>query len=202
MGAVMGLAGIEHGIGEILQGNVAPAGIMIQSWPNSAFFRSLSGEPALTVIPNLLAAGILTVIVSLVFLAWSLGFVQRKNGGLMMIFLSILMLLVGGGLFPPVLGLVVGIVTARANKTLEKKTARISNAQRFFGKIFSGIYAVNLIAWPALLFAPGALNYFLGIDSTAITLSLMVIAFGSLALGFIAGFARYRLRRDGAGQPA
>ncbi len=53
-GAIMALAGIEHGIGEVLQGNTTPSGVMIQSWPNSAFFRSVAGEPAMTVIPNLL----------------------------------------------------------------------------------------------------------------------------------------------------
>ncbi len=30
-GAIFALAGIEHGIGEIFQGNVAPSGIMILS---------------------------------------------------------------------------------------------------------------------------------------------------------------------------
>ncbi|GAI04081.1 unnamed protein product [marine sediment metagenome] len=30
-GAIIGIAGIEHGIGEILQGNMPPAGIVIES---------------------------------------------------------------------------------------------------------------------------------------------------------------------------
>jgi len=42
LGALMGLAGIEHGIGETLQGNIAPDGMMILSWPGSAFFLALS----------------------------------------------------------------------------------------------------------------------------------------------------------------
>jgi hypothetical protein len=96
-GAIMALAGIEHGIGEIFQGNVAPSGIMILSWPESEFFRNLGGEPAMTVIPNLLITGILAVLVSLAMLVWAILFVQRKNGGLIMILLSIAMLLVGGG---------------------------------------------------------------------------------------------------------
>ena len=32
-GVLMGLAGLEHGIGEILQGNTAPQEIMFPSWP-------------------------------------------------------------------------------------------------------------------------------------------------------------------------
>jgi hypothetical protein len=46
-GTLAGLAGLEHGIGEILQGNVAPASPSIQSWPKSDFFRILGGEPAI-----------------------------------------------------------------------------------------------------------------------------------------------------------
>ena len=51
-GALVGLIGIEHGSGEVLQGNLAPSGIMILSWPESAFFHVLGGEPALTILPN------------------------------------------------------------------------------------------------------------------------------------------------------
>jgi hypothetical protein len=41
----------------VLQGNSVPAGIMILSWPGSTFFAILGGEPALTVVPNLLGTG-------------------------------------------------------------------------------------------------------------------------------------------------
>ena len=37
LGVIMGLGGIEHGIGEILQGNIAPKGLAILSWPDSPF---------------------------------------------------------------------------------------------------------------------------------------------------------------------
>jgi hypothetical protein len=32
IGALMAIAGLEHAIGEIAQGNVTPGGIMILSW--------------------------------------------------------------------------------------------------------------------------------------------------------------------------
>jgi len=63
-GLLAGLAGIEHGVGEILQGSVRPAGPVIESWPGSKAFEILGGEPALTVIPNLLVTGIVAVIVA------------------------------------------------------------------------------------------------------------------------------------------
>ncbi len=40
LGTLAGLAGVEHGIGEILQGNVAPEGLAIIAWPGSELFRS------------------------------------------------------------------------------------------------------------------------------------------------------------------
>jgi hypothetical protein len=100
-GAFVGLIGIEHGLGEALQGNVAPDGIMILSWPKSALFSILAGEPAMTIIPNLLTTGILAILFSLIYLAWAILFVQRKNGGLILMLLSVVMLLAGGGIFPP-----------------------------------------------------------------------------------------------------
>jgi hypothetical protein len=64
-GALVAFAGFEHGVGEILQGPVAPAGLAIESWPNVKAFEILGGEPAMTVIPNLLVTGVLAVIVAL-----------------------------------------------------------------------------------------------------------------------------------------
>ncbi len=54
-GVVAGLAGVEHGVGEVLQGNVAPDGLIIASWPDSALFRILAGEPAALLIVSRLA---------------------------------------------------------------------------------------------------------------------------------------------------
>jgi hypothetical protein len=39
LGFLMGVAGVEHGIGEILQGNIAPSGIVFPSWPDRHFSR-------------------------------------------------------------------------------------------------------------------------------------------------------------------
>ena len=113
MGTLMGFAGIEHGVGEILQGNVAPEGLMIRSWPHSAFLQSLNGEPAMTILPNLRFTGLLAVVFSLLFAGWAAFFVQRKHGGLVLMLLAIPMLLFGGGIFPPILGLLIGAAAFR-----------------------------------------------------------------------------------------
>ena len=116
IGIFGGLGGASHGPGEMLQGNIAPNGLVIEAWPE---LTVLAGEPAMTIIPSFLVTGVLTVIFGLIVAVWATKFVQRKNGGLVLIFLSIIMLLVGGGLFPPVFGVVAGIIGTRIKPSSE-----------------------------------------------------------------------------------
>jgi hypothetical protein len=110
IGVFAGVTGASHGPGEILQGNIAPSGIMIESWPE---LTSLAGEPAMTIVPSFLVTGVLTIIFGLIVIVWAAAFFQRKNGGVVLILLSIMMLLVGGGLFPPGFGVIAGIIGTR-----------------------------------------------------------------------------------------
>jgi hypothetical protein len=64
-GILAGLGGLTHGIGEVLQGNIRPEGIIINSWTQGPIATNMGGEPAMTVVPNLLITGILTILVSL-----------------------------------------------------------------------------------------------------------------------------------------
>jgi hypothetical protein len=118
LGIFAGLAGASHGVGEILQGNIAPRGIMIEAWPE---LTSLKGEPAMTIVPSFLVTGILAIIFGLIVAIWAAKFVQRKNGGLILILLSLVMLLVGGGLFPPMFGVAAGIIGTRIKQSSESK---------------------------------------------------------------------------------
>ncbi len=73
----------------------------------------------MTIIPSFLITGLLTLIVGLIVAVWAAKFVQKKNGGLVLILLSIIMLLVGGGLFPPVFGVVAGVIRMRIKPSSE-----------------------------------------------------------------------------------
>jgi hypothetical protein len=107
VGIFAGVGGATHGPGEILQGNVAPTDVMIKAWPS---LTALNGEPAMTIIPNFIIAGIVTIIIGLLVAVWAGKFVERKTGGLELTFLSIVMLLVGGGIVPPFFGVAAGIL--------------------------------------------------------------------------------------------
>ena len=120
LGIFAGVAGASHGPGEILQGNIAPTGIIIEAWPALTL---LAGEPAMTLIPSFSVSGIATVILGLAVTIWAATRIQSENGGLVLILLSTMMLFVGGGLLPPVFGVVAGIISARVRQK-DLKTSR------------------------------------------------------------------------------
>jgi hypothetical protein len=194
MGGLMGLAGVEHGVGEMLQGGGVPHGIMIQSWPDAAFFQSLNGEPAMTILRDLRLTGMLAILLSLLFTAWAVFWAQRRHGGLVMMLLAVAMLLFGGGIFPPVLGFFIGIAAAGLRAKPNASAPRGLN--RIAGQGWAWIFALCCLAWLALFPGIAALDYFFGVESMALTLTVMLAAFALLFLALWSGAQHDRLPRD------
>jgi hypothetical protein len=115
LGIFAGVGGASHGPGEILQGNMAPSEIIIEAWPA---LTVLAGEPAMTLIPSFSVSGILTVIIGVAVTVWTATttHVRSKGGALVLILLSMMMLFVGGGLIPPVFGVMAGIIGLRVRQ--------------------------------------------------------------------------------------
>ncbi|MBE0697816.1 MAG: hypothetical protein IH586_12915 [Anaerolineaceae bacterium] len=197
-GGLVGLIGIEHGLGEILQGNQVPDGLLFPSWPGSPFFRVLGGEPALTIIPNLLITGILATLVSLIYLVWAILFVQRKHGGLVLIMLTIPMLLVGGGIFPPLLGFLIGVAATRIHTPLAwwRNTLSIG-AGHFLGMLWPWFFGACLLAWLSMFPGVPVLSYYFGVENTNLIFILLGCMFGFLLLASISAFARDSQRQVG-----
>lgn len=150
-GVIAGIAGLEHGYFEILQGNTRPLSLMFASMgPPCDPGKVWNGcEPAMTILPNFLITGILTILLSLLVLIWSVAFIQSKQGGLGLILLSIVLLLFGGGIFPPLIGLVGGSVGMQINKPLPQKP--VGAFLRFAGKLWP---------WPLVIFLVWILGQF------------------------------------------
>jgi hypothetical protein len=128
LGLTAGLAGIEHGYFEVLQGNSRPEGLMISSMgpPCVPELSWNQCEPAMTVVPNFLITGILAVILGILVMTWSAFFVQKRHGGLVLILFSIPLLLFGGGIFPPLIAIIAGAVGTRIHKPLDLGGSRLS----------------------------------------------------------------------------
>lgn len=191
MGALVALAGFEHGLGESLQGFVPPAGVMIQSWPDSAFYRSLQGEPAMTLIPNLAVSGLVTMALSVALLVWVVRFVDRPRSALVMVGLSVGLLLTGGGFGPPLLGFILAAAAVKVTSPLRWWRKRSSSpVVRMLAAAWPYLLGACLAAWLTALFGIAALDYFVGIESVALTLAVLSAAFALLPLAIVSGFAR------------
>lgn len=181
LGIFAGFGGPEHGVFEIMRGNVRPEGLLIASMgppcnPEEVWHAC---EPAMTIIPSFLVTGILAVTVGLATMVWAGFFVQRKRGGLVLILLSVLLLLVGGGLFPPVIGVVAGVVGTRINVPVTRRPTRLS---RFLARLWPWPL-VTFFVWTLGQFVVGHFfNEFLlnsGLFSPLMILGLMALAIAS-----------------------
>jgi hypothetical protein len=191
MGAITGLAALEHGIGEVLQGSQAPADIVIKSWPNAPAFNILSGEPAMTLVSNLLVSGALSIFFACVFIGWALFFAQRKHGGLGLILLSLILLLVGGGFGPPLFGVILGVLATRINAPLTWWRERLSPGVRSgLAWLWPWSLAACVLVWLCMLPGVVLLSHFFGIENENLVYALVLGMFALLFVTIVAGFAR------------
>jgi hypothetical protein len=116
-GMLCSITGIVAGVFLILQGNEHVPGIKIsyigekyQMWEDKAYF-------ALTLIPNFLYAGIISLLVSTLLMMWTLFQIHKRMGSLGFLVLSIAQLLSGGG-FVIDLALITFLLSLGINKEL------------------------------------------------------------------------------------
>jgi hypothetical protein len=150
-GMFAGFGGPEHGYFEILQGHIRPDSLIIAAIGppcNPEKVWNLC-EPAMTVIPSFLVTGILATVLGLITMVWAVAFVHKRHGGIVLILLSIALLLAGGGLFPPVIGAIAGVVGTRINAPLTRRPGSVS---RFLAKLWP---------WSLVAFFVWALGQFL-----------------------------------------
>ena len=98
IGVIFGIAGFNHGFFEFLHGNTPTDGLIIQAIGEAQRFWPLGTEEAFTIIPNFLISGILSMVLGLTIVVWSLGFVHTKHGRTVFLALFILLFLFGGGI--------------------------------------------------------------------------------------------------------
>ena len=186
LGLLAGIAGLEHGYFEILQGNIRPAGLMFPSWgadicdPAKLWHAC---EPAMSFLPNFLVTGIVTIILGLVVMAWSVWFMRGKQGGSGLILLSLVLLFFGGGFFPPLIGLVGGAAGTQIQRSLGGQPGSVT---RFAAKLWPWPLVV-LVSW---LLAQFPVGYFFNdaLKSVMGWVLLFIITF--LPLSVYVGYAR------------
>jgi hypothetical protein len=127
---LFGFSGVEHGLFELLQGNVAPTGLLISAIGPSQRFWLHGTEPAFTLIPNMSVTGCFAILFGLSVILWSLLGLRNRRAWLLLLFLSIGQFLTGGGFAQVFLSVSISIVASRLNTPLSWWRNRIPASVR------------------------------------------------------------------------
>jgi len=201
-GVLSGWGGILHGIGEVLQGNVAPAGFFIPSWTQGPIAEHMGGDPGLTVVPNLLLTGVLTLAVSAAVVLWSLVGVQRRHGARNLVLLCVAMLLVGGGVGPPVVGMLAGLGAFAIRAPLTGWRRRLpAAARRVLAALWPWVFAIAALNGLFLFVGALPLVWLSDAFQADVFLDSFYFAVVSLLLTLLSGVA-YDLERRERAVPA
>jgi hypothetical protein len=201
LGLTAGLAGIEHGVFEVLQGRVRPEGLMIASiGPPCVPERSWNScEPAMTIVPDLLITGILATILGVIVMVWSVLLVHKRRGSLGMILLSVLLLLFGGGIFPPLIGIIAAAVGSRIDKPLYPRTSRLSGRA---GRALGTLWPWSLVLYVVWVLGQFVLGHFFNDWLLANGYIVIVMVLGTLLLSGLSSYAHDLQRTIRSGVPA
>lgn len=193
VGVFFGLfSSINHGIFEVLQGNKATSGLVINAIGEAQRFWPEGTEPAFTLIPNYLFTGVAAIAVGIAIIIWSLWFLPVRHGRAVYLGLFILSFLLGGGMGQAFFFLPAWAFATRIGKPLVWWRKALP---RWSWPALSRLWKVGL-ALATILMLVGLemaiFGYFPGIrDPEALTNINMLFVFGSAIMyifSFIAGF--------------
>jgi hypothetical protein len=121
----------------------------------------------------------------------ALWFAKQKHSGLLLMLISIAMLLAGGGVFPPILGALIGAAATQINTPLTWWRSHLSSGLRhWMDRLWPWSFGACILAWLAMFPGVSALSYFLGVFDTRLILILLMLMFGLLLTTLVSGIAR------------
>ena len=195
IGVFFGLfSGVNHGIFEILQGNKPTGGLVINAIGEMQRFWPEGTEPAFTLIPNYLITGIVSIIVGILIIIWSLKFLPGKHGSTGFLALFILSFLVGGGMGQAFFFIPAWVFSTRIDKPLTWWRKVLPASIRPF---LSKLWIITLITATLLMLIGlemAIFGYFPGVTDLERLMDInMSFIFSSAILyiiTYIAGFGR------------
>lgn len=200
LGIIFGLGGIGHGFFEVLQGNTATNGYVIDAIGEADRMWLHGNEPAFTIIPNFMVTGITAMLVGGAVIIWSAGFLHSKHASFVFLSLFILLFLIGGGIGQVIFFLIGWAMSTRIRKPLNWwRMVLPSGRRRFLAKLWSPFLIMSsLLILYTLQIA--IFGFVPGISDPDIISIVMVSALGCgllfLILSFIAGCA-YDIEKGG-----
>lgn len=176
LGTVLGMAGIfNHGIFEIMQGNVSTPGLYIEAIGEAQRFWLYGSEGALTLVPNFLFTGILTILIGLAVILWSVRFMGSPKGAPVFILLMVLMTLTGGGIGHIVFYVPVWLYARRIRKPLPARIgARSQKTNRILSSLWPWMLGLTVICW-LIVMELGIFGYVPGIKNPDSVMTIVYV---------------------------
>jgi hypothetical protein len=148
IGILVGLAGVEHGILEVLQGNIQPDGIMVDAIGPEQKLWELATETVLTIIPSMLISGILSILLGGLVVIWAYRYIDRNYGSTIFLLISISLFLVGGGFAPIFLTILAFISATRINRPLRFWHSRApATLRNLFTKLWPWTLIISVVSF-------------------------------------------------------
>jgi hypothetical protein len=201
-GAYAGLLGFEHGLFEAMQGNAISKGMRIMAVGGPGLPFPFGHEPAMTVIPNFLATGILAMLLGMSIMVWSSAFLHRKHGALVLFLLSVLLLLFGGGFGPISLLITACIGASKIDEPLTWWRRHLPvSARRILATLWPWSLGAALL-WVPLEFILGQILHLKNDPNSTLTNLNLILTYpmlGLFVLTLIAGFVHEIQRQRDSG---
>jgi len=193
-GSIFGISGINHGFFEILQGNKLTPGLFVMAIGEAQKMWLHGNEPALTIIPNFMISGVLSVFIGGLIILWSIKFVHLKYGPIILFILFTILLLVGGGIAQIIFFPWICLVASRINKTPIISIMKLPlNIQQLFSNIWPFLLSISGFILVFALFV-ATTGFIPGISNPEIIMFIMlcslVIDLVLIALTYFSGFVR------------
>ena len=189
-GILDGSAGAVHGFYETLRGYTTTGRFYLENFG------------AFSVIPNYLITGMIVILVALSITLWTIVFIHKKNGPIVLLVLTILLFFVGGGVAQFFFGLIAWVVSTRINSPLTwwkkvlSKATRDLLAKRWLIFFVTGYFLLAFAIEIWLVLLPPGTNH-----NNVPTINYLCWSLLSVGLLFqlptiIAGFARDIVRQE------
>jgi hypothetical protein len=143
-------------------------------------------EPAMTIIPSFQITGVLAVIFGIIVMVWSAFLIQKKQGGLVLILLCIPLLLFGGGIFPPLIGIIAGALGTRISKPLNPERSRLPGGLLRFLAV---LWPWSLVLYVLWVSGQWVIGYFFNDWLLANGYLIIVMVLGTLLLTVVTAHA-------------
>jgi hypothetical protein len=193
LGVTLALSSFLHGFFEILQGNKATSGMIIQAIGEHQRFWVHGTEEAFTVIPNFMITGLIAIILSIATATWSIKFIGNKHGSAIFLILCIALTMFGGGIAHVAFFLPVWAYSTRSHKRLTLWRKVFSNRIGVaVGKLWRVSVAVALAAFIMALVI-SVFGFVPGVEDPDTKLyicwSILGVSFILIHISYISGFA-------------